>query len=225
MGNPHRVRPFAGAALLMAAMSAFSAMARPSPADAAGLTATLHVDDDAASDPGPHDPDVSDPLEDGTASHPFDRIQEALDASVDGDAIEIAAGGCQGSPSFPEGSRVLQGDSGGSTTIHSTGPCVVEIASFVLQTIAIRDLTLKDGTVCLAGARDATLERVSLVDADIDGRSFSWLGGLLVTLKDVDVTSGGVSLFGDEGINLNAQSLDAPDDALYLRQSGAGMCW
>src|SRR5262245_39371151 len=45
------------------------------------LTLTLYVDDDAPGDPGPDEPGVSDPMEDGTAAHPFDRIQEALDAA------------------------------------------------------------------------------------------------------------------------------------------------
>ena len=42
---------------------------------------TWHVDDDAPGDPGPGDPDVSDPLEDGSADHPFDAIQESIDAA------------------------------------------------------------------------------------------------------------------------------------------------
>jgi hypothetical protein len=41
--------------------------------------AYFYVDDDAASDPGPGDPEISDPLEDGSLEHPFDSIQEAVD--------------------------------------------------------------------------------------------------------------------------------------------------
>jgi len=40
----------------------------------------IFVDDDALDDPGPGDPLTSDPLEDGSAEHPFDSIQEAIDA-------------------------------------------------------------------------------------------------------------------------------------------------
>lgn len=40
---------------------------------------TYYVDDDALGDPGPGDPMVSDPLEDGSIDHPFDSIQEAID--------------------------------------------------------------------------------------------------------------------------------------------------
>ena len=53
---------------------------RPMPP--AGYSDILYVDAAAPGDPGPADPDVSDPLEDGSESHPFDRIQEALDAAA-----------------------------------------------------------------------------------------------------------------------------------------------
>ena len=45
---------------------------------------TIYVDDDAPGDPGPGDPTVSDPLEDGTAAHPYDAIQEGINAAVSG---------------------------------------------------------------------------------------------------------------------------------------------
>ncbi len=50
------------------------------------------VDDDAQFDPAPGDPRVSDPNENGTAEHPFDAIQEAIDASDDDDLISVAPG-------------------------------------------------------------------------------------------------------------------------------------
>lgn len=40
----------------------------------------VYVNDDAPADPGPGDPTVSDPAEDGSAAHPFDALQEALDS-------------------------------------------------------------------------------------------------------------------------------------------------
>ncbi len=52
----------------------------------------IYVDDDAPNDPGPVDPSVSDPLEDGTAGHPFDEIQEAVDVAIDGDTVIVAEG-------------------------------------------------------------------------------------------------------------------------------------
>ena len=46
----------------------------------------------AAYDPGPNDPNLSDPQEDGTSEHPFDRIQEGIDAAVDGMSILVGPG-------------------------------------------------------------------------------------------------------------------------------------
>ena len=43
-------------------------------------------------DPAPGDPDVSDPLEDGSVEHPFDAIQEAVDAAPDGSTIVVLDG-------------------------------------------------------------------------------------------------------------------------------------
>ena len=58
----------------------------------AARSATLHVDDDAPGDPGPNNPAISDPLENGAADHPFDRIQEAVAAAANGDIILVAPG-------------------------------------------------------------------------------------------------------------------------------------
>ncbi len=53
---------------------------------------TLYVDDDAPGDPGPGDVGSSDPLEDGSSGHPFDAIQEAIDAAVAGDTVLVRDG-------------------------------------------------------------------------------------------------------------------------------------
>lgn len=52
----------------------------------------IHVDDDAPNDPRPGDPDVSDPQEDGSQAHPFDCIQEAIDAAIDRGTVLVAEG-------------------------------------------------------------------------------------------------------------------------------------
>ena len=50
------------------------------------------MDDDAPGDPGPGDPLVSDPQENGSATHPFDAIQEGINAATDGDTVVLADG-------------------------------------------------------------------------------------------------------------------------------------
>jgi hypothetical protein len=51
-----------------------------------------YVDDDAPNDTGPGNPDVSDPVEDGTSAHPFDAIQEAIDVTRSGDTVIVLDG-------------------------------------------------------------------------------------------------------------------------------------
>lgn len=52
----------------------------------------LFVDSDALGDPGPNDPLVSDPAEDGSLEHPFDTIQEALAVAAPGTTIVVQPG-------------------------------------------------------------------------------------------------------------------------------------
>ena len=56
----------------------------------------IQVDDDALNDPQAGDPEVSDPLEDGTRDHPYDAIQEAIDAATSGNTIVVLDGTYQG---------------------------------------------------------------------------------------------------------------------------------
>jgi len=56
------------------------------------LKELLYVDDDVEIDPGPGDITLSDPNEDGTAEHPYDSIQEAIEAAKDGYKIVVRSG-------------------------------------------------------------------------------------------------------------------------------------
>jgi len=52
----------------------------------------LYVDDDGAGDPAARDSLRSDPLENGTLEHPFDRVQEAIEVAADGASILVRPG-------------------------------------------------------------------------------------------------------------------------------------
>ena len=52
----------------------------------------FYVDNNAPNDPEPNNPDISDPNENGSEQHPFDSIQEAINASSHGDLIIIRQG-------------------------------------------------------------------------------------------------------------------------------------
>ena len=73
-------------------MLAVFACLLPGAVEAALGQAVIHVDDDAPNDPGPGDPTVSDSAEDGSAEHPFDAIQEGIDAAQPGDEVVLADG-------------------------------------------------------------------------------------------------------------------------------------
>jgi len=52
----------------------------------------IFVDANAPEDPGSNDPAISDTYEDGSIEHPFDAIQEAIDAAVSGDTVIVLRG-------------------------------------------------------------------------------------------------------------------------------------
>jgi len=56
------------------------------------FAAAYYVDDNDPNDPGPYDPNVSNPLEDGSLNHPFDRVQEAIEAAAHGDTVIVHPG-------------------------------------------------------------------------------------------------------------------------------------
>jgi hypothetical protein len=91
-------------------------------ANPAWAQTTWYVDDDAPGDLGPGDPAVSDPSEDGTADHPFDAIQEAIDAATNGDVVVVLQGNYAGEGGTPaERNRDL--DFGGKDiTVRSEDP-------------------------------------------------------------------------------------------------------
>jgi len=78
--------------------------------------ATLYVDDNAPNDPGPGDPLVSDPAEDGSEAHPFDAVQQAIDAAISGDEVIILPGTYTG-----EGNRDID-FKGKAITVRGTNP-------------------------------------------------------------------------------------------------------
>jgi len=117
----------------------------------------FYVDDDAENDPGPGDPAVSDRSENGSAEHPFDSIQEAIDHAHSTEAIIILPGTYTGnsnrnidlkgkpvtvrSENGPESCIIDCQDSGRGFYFHSG-----EVADSVLE-----GLTITNGHADLGG--------------------------------------------------------------------------
>ncbi|HUS96305.1 MAG TPA: right-handed parallel beta-helix repeat-containing protein, partial [Hyphomicrobiaceae bacterium] len=82
--------------------------------------ATLHVDDNAPNDPGPNNSAVSDPLEDGSPAHPYDSIQQAVNAAASGDTVRVAEGVYSENVTISGKSLVLAGAGPGRSFLTTT---------------------------------------------------------------------------------------------------------
>ena len=126
---------------------------------AAGTGMTWFVDDDAPNDPGPQNPLIGDPGEDGSAAHPFDRIQEAINAAASGDAILVAAGTYFEFGTIDLGSKnlAITGTEGAAKTIidmNNWNDQVMLITGGQNQTTIIEGMTLQNGRALGAAPDD-----------------------------------------------------------------------
>ncbi|MCP4708811.1 MAG: hypothetical protein GY869_09315, partial [Planctomycetes bacterium] len=72
----------------------------PNDPNSLSVVSTFYVDDNGPSDPDPGNSTISDPLENGSPSHPFDAIQEALNIVIAGDTVIVADGDYRENISF-----------------------------------------------------------------------------------------------------------------------------
>jgi len=84
---------------------------------------TIYIDDDAIHDPGRGDTSVSDFEEDGSMVHPFDAIQQGIDAAHDGDKVRVLDGTYTGN-----GNRDLDFYGKAITVGSESGPgqCIID---------------------------------------------------------------------------------------------------
>ena len=177
-----------------------------------------HVDDDAPGDPVPGNPNQSDPLENGSAEHPFDGIQEALDAASSGDVVLVADGLYTGSKN-----RNLNYAGKALELRSANGPdaCVIdcltsgraflfdngETTSAVVEGITIRNGYEADGGGIYCYNSSPTIRNCRIQDcaatSDGGGIFFNYLCGAVMT----DCTISGCTAAGDAGgVLCNRQS-------------------
>lgn len=108
---------------------------------AGAQAATFHVDDDAPGDLMPDNPKYSDPQEDGSAQHPFDDVQEAINAAADGDTIIVAPG------------RYLTWDTWSYAELRFEGKSV-HLVSSAPTDFSVTEQTILCGVVIFEGTED-----------------------------------------------------------------------
>lgn len=107
----------------------------------------IYVDDDAPGDQGSGDPDVSDPLEDGSEDHPFDSIQEGIDAVSEGMMVFVKSG-TYNENTYIDKDLHLIGENALTTTIDAGGiGKAVYIDNISGVSVEIRNLTITNSGI------------------------------------------------------------------------------
>ena len=163
----------------------------------------IFVDDDAASDPGPGNPNVSDPDEDGSSEHPFDSIQKAVDDANDGVTIFVRDGTYTGVGNYNIDTN------GKAVKVRSeAGPedCIIDCESngraFVFQSGESATTVLDGFTIINGYAEDTDWPQEPDVDPSGYGgaiyckNSSPMISNCVITENAAD--SGGGAIFCDE---------------------------
>lgn len=144
-----------------------------------------YVDDDALGDPGPGDPLISDPLENGTPDHPFDAILEAVSAATNGDTVLVLDGTYTGvgNRDISFGGRLI-------TVRSESGPedCVVDLAgasgsgAFLFQSgeteeAVLDGLAITGGWGMLAGTGIRVNDAAPMLKGCVFSENFAFWGG------------------------------------------------
>ncbi|MEW6746345.1 MAG: right-handed parallel beta-helix repeat-containing protein [Planctomycetota bacterium] len=205
-----------------------------------------YVDDDAPGDPGPGNPDFSDPLEDGSSDHPFDAIQEAVDVTVHGNTVVIRPGIYRGSLNRNIDTRgrsiTVVGECGPESTIidceadghgfflHSSEGPGTEIAGLSVS----NSLATWGGAIHLDGASPTIRACVLRANTAGVGAGLYCTGHANPTIQNCDITdnivytsdhyiSGGGGIFLDEGAGATVVACNFLRNSVrYMGQGGNG---
>lgn len=151
---------------------------------------TIYVDDDASNDPGPNDPGISDPLEDGSLNHPYDTLEEALAAALEGDEIVLLPGdytgaACQNLHMYAKAVTIRGLE--GPRRCRLTPPLGSSLFVFDFlegpETV-LRDLTIADGSKSTRGIVYCDSSSPTFVNCIFEHNTVSRGAGGAVTLSN-----------------------------------------
>ncbi len=203
---------------------------------------TICVDDDAPGDPGPGDPTVSDPLEDGSPEHPFDAIQEGIDAASAGNTVRVLDGTYTGTGNkkldFGGKAITVQSQNGAETCIidcerfgrgfyfHSGETAASVVDGFTIINGCVTDD--EGGGICCRRSSPA------IMNCTIAGNTASWHGGGVLcyesdpTISNCTISHNSATYWGG-GIHCNESSPMITDCTIMRNSSGCcggGVyCW
>ena len=139
--------------------------------------AVWYVDDDAPSDPGPNDNTVSDPAEDGSPEHPFDRVQEGIDAAADAHTVLVAAGTYNENLTWDTKSLDLLGAGAAETIVDAGGSGRCLTMTNVPDTTSVEGFTFTGGYESQGGGLHLTDSSPTLMGNTVTGNTAERGGG------------------------------------------------
>ncbi len=149
-------------------------------------TRILFVDDNGSEDPFPSNGTLSDPNENGTELHPYDRIQEAINVATSGDIIHVAPGTYRENISVTNKPIKLIGIDAGYPVIEGTGNGPVVTMDNTHSKCCVSGFILTRGQDTIASALFAYNSIPCLENCLIIGNRFAGLPGIGATLTCVD---------------------------------------
>ncbi len=101
---------------------------------------TIYVDDNALNDPGPNNPNISDPCENGSDRRPFDSVQEAMNVAVVGDKVVVLPGEYTENIDFKGKNFTL-------TSINPDNPSIVKATIIRAKVTTVPTIIASDGGI------------------------------------------------------------------------------
>ena len=161
----------------------------------------IFVDDNAPDDPGPGNPLISDPMEDGSPEHPFDSIKKAIDYAVYKDTVIVLPGEYTGNGNYniDFSKKVI--------TVRSqdgAGSCIIDCQNngqgFLFQQkegnhSIIDGFTIINGKADKGGGINILYSNPTILNCILTGNTARWGGGIYNSSSNPTIKS--CSLIGN----------------------------